>query len=210
MSSTVTTTETRTTESTTDSSISTTKPVPDTNKTQIQADFRHQIAKLLSEPPDKTTIQSSASNEDPPGAAPTKQHSQKPSEITQPRSTSSASSSRSGSISRPKSPTPGPSTGVSTTASKESTSSKSSELPQPGHPGIRTRNIADDKLDSKSTQDDKRDRSDSQKLQDYEPMESTDNTTNDSKLTVDKYFLFCNLEQTVVNHMGMMTYASEL
>jgi hypothetical protein len=47
-SSTITTNETRSTESTTtDSSASTTKSTNDTNKTQIQAEFRRQVAEKL-------------------------------------------------------------------------------------------------------------------------------------------------------------------
>ncbi len=48
-STTTTTAETRPTETTTDSIIVNPKPTNDTNKTQVQTDFRHQIAKLLSD-----------------------------------------------------------------------------------------------------------------------------------------------------------------
>ncbi|CAF3682682.1 unnamed protein product [Adineta steineri] len=194
-----TTNENRQNESTTDSpAASNVKLVNDTNKTQIQTDFRHKIAQLLSDNPstsaDKNTTQqvaSTGSNED----SSTKQTSTKQSENIVPQSTSSASSSRSGSVSRPKSPTPVPSTGISATGSKESTSSKSSEQPQPGYPGIRTRTITDDlpkSNNNKTNQDetkDKRDRSDSQRQQETESsssIESTEKTNNDSKSTSDE------------------------
>jgi hypothetical protein len=161
------TTEIRPTETTTDSTTINTKPANDTNKTQIQTNFRHQIAKLLTDSStDKNTNQSSAStgsNDDPPGAAPTKQHPHKQIEPVVQQSTSSASSSRSGSISRPKSP--------------------SSEQPQPAYPGIRTRTLTDDKLNSKPTQDDKRERSDSQKQQEPEPIDDSKSTSDDMTVT---------------------------
>jgi hypothetical protein len=154
-SSTTTTTETRPTEIVTDSTIAN-----DTNKTQKQTDFRHQFAKLLTDKTDSSSAPtdkvhtnqlpapSGASNEDPPGAAPTKQHSHKQSEPVVQQSTSSASSSRSGSISRSKSP--------------------SSGQPQQAYPGIRTRTLTDDKRERNDSQkqDDKRERSDSQKQDD--------------------------------------------
>jgi translation initiation factor 4G len=187
-----TTTETRPTETTTDSTIVNPKPTNDPNKTQVQQDFRHQIAKLISDNPttatDKNTNQLSSSsvappgsNDDPPGAAPTKQHSHKQSEPVVTQSTSSASSSRSGSISRPKSPT---------------NDSKSSDQPQPAYPGIRTRTLTDDKINPKSTQDEKRERSDSQKQQPQPEIDETNNlqsTTDEPTVTKTEEEIFSNL-----------------
>ncbi len=53
--STSTTTETSSTETTTDSATTIVKPVNDTNKSQKQADFRHQFGKLLTDNPNPTT-----------------------------------------------------------------------------------------------------------------------------------------------------------
>lgn len=143
----------RPSETTTDSTTTTTdsKSVDDLNKIQKQADFRHQFAKAMS---DNSTKKS---NDDPPGAAPSKQ----PLPI---QSTSSASSSRSGSMSRPKSPV---------------NDSKLSDQPAQVYPGIRTGTLPDEKINSKTTSDDKRERSDSQKQAEIEPID-------DSKSTVRK------------------------
>ncbi|CAF4270107.1 unnamed protein product [Rotaria sp. Silwood2] len=182
VSSTIITSENRPIESTTtDSVITTIKSTNDPNKTQKQADFRRQFAEILVDSSntqtDKNTNQQSAStgsNEESTGATSIKQSSTKQTENNVQLSTSSASSSRSGSISRPKSPVSLPSNDISTIANKESTSSKSSELPQPGHPGI---------LITKITQDDikdKRDRSDSLKQQESDPIETIEKTNNDN------------------------------
>ncbi|CAF0862239.1 unnamed protein product [Rotaria sp. Silwood1] len=192
VSSTTATNENHPIESTTTDSVATTstKLTHDPNKTQIQADFRRQFAERLVDTSniqtDKNTSQSSAAStgptEESSGATSIKQNSNKQSETSVQQSTSSASSSRSGSISRPKSPISIPSNDTSTTPSKESTSSKSSELPQPGHPGILTRNLTDEKLTTKITQDDikeERDRSDSLKQQESEPIETIEKTNND-------------------------------
>jgi len=193
-STTTTTTETRPTEIVTDSTIAN-----DTNKTQKQTDFRHQFAKLLTDKTDSSSAPtdkvhtnqlpapSGASNEDPPGAAPTKQHSHKQSEPVVQQSTSSASSSRSGSISRSKSP--------------------SSGQPQQAYPGIRTRTLTDDKRERNDSQkqddkrersdsqkqDDTRERSDSQKQQEIEPID-------DSKSTVKK------IVSIIISFMSPMTH----
>ena len=78
------TTTTTTTETVTDSAPAP-APAPQPSKTQVQTDFRQQMAKAISSDNPTTTT----TNDDPPGAAPTK-----PSEPVQPVS-SSASSSRS-------------------------------------------------------------------------------------------------------------------
>ncbi|CAF1256154.1 unnamed protein product, partial [Rotaria sordida] len=189
VSSTTTTSENRPIDSTTtDSGQSNNKPTNDPNKTQKQADFRRQFAEILVDSSntqtDKNTNQqsiSTGSNEELSGATSIKQNLNKQSETNIQQSTSSASSSRSGSISRPKSPI-----SLSETPSKESTSSKSSEQPQPqpGHPGILTRNLTDDKLITKINQDDikdKQDYSDSQQQQESEPIETTEKTNNNDE-----------------------------
>ena len=76
---------------------------------------------------------------------------------------------------------------TSTTPSKESTSSKSSEHPQPGRPGIMTRNINDDisKIQTNSANlNNKQERSDEQKEQESEPIQLPEATNTDSPLTV--------------------------
>ena len=141
-------------ETTTDSTTIDSKSVDDLNKIQKQTDFRHQFAKAMS---DNSTTSTKKSNDDPPGAAPTKQS-------LPVQSTSSASSSRSGSMSRPKSPV---------------NDSKSSDQPAQVYPGIRTGTLPDEKINSKPTSDEKRERSDSQKQTEIEPID-------DSKSTVRK------------------------
>jgi hypothetical protein len=90
------------------------------------------------------------------------------------QSASSTSSSRSGSISRTKSPTP-----------TESTSNKSSDKPQPGHPGIRTRSITEEKSSQDDTKDNK----------------SDETVSIISKPTVNIFVSFCILAQDQIEMM---------
>ncbi|CAF2066461.1 unnamed protein product [Rotaria magnacalcarata] len=210
------TSENRSSETTTtDSTIANAKSTNDTNKIQKQTQFRQQFATNLgvssNVQTDKNTTQSTtstASSEDSSAAASLKQNVTKQSENPVQQSTSS----RSGSISRPKSPVIVSLNDTSATPSKESTSSTSSEKPQPGHPGILvTRNVTDDKVVSKTIPDDikeKRDRSDSLKQIESEPMETIEKTNDNLKLASDDATPVVNQEASSIVPESQSTTSS--
>lgn len=162
------TSDTRPSETTTDSTTTDSKSANDLTKIQKQADFRLQFGKAMSE---NSNVSAKKSNDDPPGAAPTKQSSQKSSSETLPvQSTSSASSSRSGSMSRPKSPVVDP--------------------PAQVYPGIRTGTLSDEK-----TTDDKRERSDSQKQTEIEPIDDSKSTVREEEKKT-----FSHISMSIMTH----------